>query len=425
MITTPVSASTTGNDTTTTPTGLELSAQPIWQERVATTSVIPINETHSIVEFVGNGTMTVPDTGETINMTNNGTAIISPVTGSPDTITAYGRESVFSEDDDDATAITFYEIVQYQPEPFQGQGLVIAVFDRNATGSLAPFNGIMVVGTHEEQPNADRSSTTTITLWEWESGIGNIAGVVPPASSGVMSDLNFSEFDDSSQSEDFTSFSSFFTDVNGTYLNPDIGFQIDLPTGWKGIEINFLINSVLAAPPEINLLELEGQDFPDPATLMTIVGIDEGTFNMIEGFSELPTLEEGAVGEEETSLQRDNPLDTITIPFGDDTLSCTYFQPSFVSINGINAEERMSECIDEGGINPKIKIYTFATQDNSLIVVGFYGNSTNTYDQNLPLFEESVRTINISQPTDIATSEIYNRYKELVESQLSDQADRM
>jgi hypothetical protein len=130
--------------------------------------VTPINETHSIVDFDGNGTMTVPDTGETINMTNNGTAIISPVTGSADTISAYGRENVFSEDDDDTTAITFYEIVQYQPEPFQGKGLVIAVFDRNATGSLAPFNGMMVVGTHEEQPNAEG---TTITLWEWESGI--------------------------------------------------------------------------------------------------------------------------------------------------------------------------------------------------------------------------------------------------------------
>jgi hypothetical protein len=144
-----------------------LSPQPIWQERVATTGVTPINETHSIIDFDGNGTMTVPDTGETINMTNNGTAIISPMAGSADTISAYGKENVFSEDGD-TTAITFFEIVQYQPEPFQGKGLVMAVFDRNATGNLAPFNGMMVIGTHEEQPNAEG---TTITLWEWQSGI--------------------------------------------------------------------------------------------------------------------------------------------------------------------------------------------------------------------------------------------------------------
>ena len=171
MTTTPVSASTTDNNTTTTITtpssGIELSPQPIWQERVATTGVTPINEIHSIIDFDGNGTMTVPDTGETINMTNNGTAIISPVAGSADTISAYGKENVFSEDGD-TTAITFFEIVQYQPEPFQGKGLVMAVFDRNATGNLAPFNGMMVVGIHEEQPNAEG---TTITLWEWQSGI--------------------------------------------------------------------------------------------------------------------------------------------------------------------------------------------------------------------------------------------------------------
>jgi hypothetical protein len=271
------------------------------------------------------------------------------------------------------------------------------------------------------------AATTITTTSSSPSEIGNNTGIVPP-SSGLMSDLNFSEFSEfnnSAQSEDFSSFfSSFMTDVNGTYTNPHIGFQIDLPTGWKGKEINFLINSVFAAPGEINLLELEGEDFQEPAAFMTILGIDEGTFDMIEGFSELPALEEEGVGENETLLQGSGPLDTTTTPFGNttDVLSCTFSQPSFVTINGINAEERLGECIDEeGGTNPKTKSYAFATQNNSLIVVGFYGNSTSTYDQNLPLFEESVKTINISRPADIATSEIYNRYKELLESQLSNQ----
>jgi hypothetical protein len=240
----------------------------------------------------------------------------------------------------------------------------------------------------------------------------------------IMSNLNFSEFpelNNSTQSEEFASlFSSFMTDVNGTYTNPDIGFQIDLPTGWKGKEINFLIKSVFAAPGEINPLELEGEDFQDLATFMTILGIDEETFNTIEGFSKLPALGEGGVGEEETLLQGSDPLNTTTTPFGNtDVPSCTFSQPSFVIINGINAEERSGECIDEegGGTNPKTKSYAFATQNNSLIVLGFYGNSTGAYDQNLPFFEESVKTINISRPADIAASEIYNRYKELVESQ--------
>jgi hypothetical protein len=163
-------AATTSNTTMTAnaSSGLELSPQPIWDEQATTTGRIQINETHSIVSFIGNGTMIAPDTGERIPMTNNGTGLVSPVPGYTDTVSAYGREHVFSEDDNDTTAITFYEIIRYDPTTLEGKGIVTAVFDRNATGSLAPFNGMMVVGTHEEDPNAQAA---TITLWEWQSGI--------------------------------------------------------------------------------------------------------------------------------------------------------------------------------------------------------------------------------------------------------------
>jgi hypothetical protein len=158
-----------------------LSAQPVWDEQATSTSVTSINETHRVATFIGNGTMTVPDTGETINMTNNGTAFISFVPGYNETVSAYGREYVFSEDDNDTTAITFNEIIRYNPETFEGSGLVIAVFDNNATGSLAPFNGMMVVGTHEEDPS---TQAATIRLWEWESGIP-----IPTMTSAINSTL--------------------------------------------------------------------------------------------------------------------------------------------------------------------------------------------------------------------------------------------
>ena len=168
---TEAATATTSNSitaTTTPSSGLELSPQPIWDEQATNTGRTPINETHSIVSFIGNGTMVVPDTGQTVNMTNNGTGLVSPVPGYNATVSAYGREHVFSEDDGDTTAITFYEIIRYDPTTFEGKGLITAVFDRNATGSLAPFNGMMVVGTHEEDPNA---AAATITLWEWQSGL--------------------------------------------------------------------------------------------------------------------------------------------------------------------------------------------------------------------------------------------------------------
>ena len=174
-MTTTTTSDTTTATTSTPPSslGLELSPQPIWEEEVSNTGVTPINETHTHIAFIGNGTLTMPDTGETINMTNNGTALVSSVTGS-----AYGRENVFSEDGD-TTAITFYKIVQGDPETLETRGVIIAVFDRNATGTLAPFNDMLTVGIHDEQPNAEAA---TVTLWEWESEIGRNAGVaaLPP-----------------------------------------------------------------------------------------------------------------------------------------------------------------------------------------------------------------------------------------------------
>jgi hypothetical protein len=37
-----------------------MSPQPVWDEVVVNMGATPINETHTIVTFVGNGTMTVP-----------------------------------------------------------------------------------------------------------------------------------------------------------------------------------------------------------------------------------------------------------------------------------------------------------------------------------------------------------------------------
>ena len=88
--------------------------------------------------------MTVPDTGQTVKMTNNGTGLVSPIPGYAETVSAVGREYILSTEDGDKTAITFHEIIRYDPTNFKGAGIVIAVFDRNATGMLAPFNGMMI-----------------------------------------------------------------------------------------------------------------------------------------------------------------------------------------------------------------------------------------------------------------------------------------
>lgn len=166
----PLTATTDGDTNTTSinttrllSSEIHLSPQPIWEERVEDTGETYFNQTHSIITFFGNGTLTVPDTGETIDVSNNGTAISSSVTG-----ISFGRESFFSEDGGDSTAITFYEIVKDDPATLQTRAITTAVFDSNGTGSLAPFNGMIVVGLHEQQPNEEG---VTKTLWKWEDEI--------------------------------------------------------------------------------------------------------------------------------------------------------------------------------------------------------------------------------------------------------------
>jgi hypothetical protein len=169
-ITEPLTATMDGGTNTTTmnttllsSSEIHLSPQPIWEERVENTGETYFNQTHSIITFFGNGTLTVPDTGEVIDVSNNGTAISSSVTG-----ISFGRESFFSEDGD-STAITFYEIVKDDPSTLQTRAITTAVFDSNGTGSLAPFSGMIVVGLHEQQPNEEG---VTRTLWKWEDEIG-------------------------------------------------------------------------------------------------------------------------------------------------------------------------------------------------------------------------------------------------------------
>jgi hypothetical protein len=158
---TPVSASTTGNTTMTTTTttsssGIELSPQPVLQLRASTTGVTPINQTHIGSTFSANGTLTLPNTTETINITTNGSALTSLTTQS-----AIGKETIMTQDGETATA-TFYEIVELTPTG-GANGIAIAVLHTNSTGRLAPLNGMIVAATDYMQPIGEAITT----FWEW------------------------------------------------------------------------------------------------------------------------------------------------------------------------------------------------------------------------------------------------------------------
>jgi hypothetical protein len=161
--------SSTANTTTTSSSGIQISEQPILQERTRAVSETPINYAHLSITYSGNGTLTMPDNITTMaNFTTNGSALISFVTQS-----AQGTETITTGNGETAT-VTFYEIVKFNPAASEGKGIIIAEVRTHPTSTLASLNGMTLVGVDEILPNGESS----VTLWEWESGISDL-DIVP------------------------------------------------------------------------------------------------------------------------------------------------------------------------------------------------------------------------------------------------------
>jgi hypothetical protein len=160
-----------GNSTTdTASSGIELSQQPILQERTRTVSQTPINYAHMSITYTGNGTLTLPNNNidTIVNFTSDGSALISFVAHS-----VQGTETIRTENGETAT-ITFYEIVKFNPATSEGKGIITAEVNTNPTGSLASLNGMILTGIDDIQSNSE----SNLTLWEWESRIGDL-DIVP------------------------------------------------------------------------------------------------------------------------------------------------------------------------------------------------------------------------------------------------------
>jgi hypothetical protein len=165
--TTIIDNSTTTN---TTSSGIELSQQPVLQERTRAVSQTQIDYAHISITYSGNGTLTIPINNifTNANFTSNGSVLLSFVTQS-----AQGTETIRTGDGETAT-ITFYEIAKFNPATSEGKGIVIAEVHTNPTGTLASLNGMILAGIDDIQSNGE----STVTLWEWKSRISNF-GIVP------------------------------------------------------------------------------------------------------------------------------------------------------------------------------------------------------------------------------------------------------
>jgi hypothetical protein len=151
--------------TTNTSSGIQLSSQPIYQESTPPGIVTPINQTHIAATHTGNGTLTLPNSNQTISTISNGTAIASLATPS-----AIAKTTITAPNGETAT-ITIYEIIQFS-NPTEaplggGKGIKIIIFHTNSTGMLAPLDGVIAAGINDIQPNGD----SELTAWRWESGL--------------------------------------------------------------------------------------------------------------------------------------------------------------------------------------------------------------------------------------------------------------
>lgn len=160
-IATPLAA--TATTTTTTPTsspGIELSPQPVYQERSRLESQTQLNQTHVKITFSGNGTLNLPNSTEPIRTTSIGIGISSLVDGS-----FAGQVILTTEDGSNNATAAVYELGQFNAQDLTGRGIAIAVFHTNSTGPLAPLDGMILAGQDEFLPDGG----AFITYWEWNS----------------------------------------------------------------------------------------------------------------------------------------------------------------------------------------------------------------------------------------------------------------
>jgi hypothetical protein len=173
---TPVAATTTStaaaasaannNTTAATPStasssGIELSSQPVYQERVGTVNQTQINQAHTKLTISGNGTLTLPNSTESINTTSKGSIIVSQDG------TGVGKEVLRTKDRSENATATFHEIARFNMQNGTGRGIIIALIHTNSTGKLAPLDGMILVGQQEFTPQP----TSLVRAWEWHSGI--------------------------------------------------------------------------------------------------------------------------------------------------------------------------------------------------------------------------------------------------------------
>ena len=131
-----------------------LAEKPFLIEDGKTVAATPINQTHMQISLVGNGSITLPNSTETVTTKDTGNAV-ARLTSTGNIV--HGQIHVGTEDGSENATVFFTEIGQ------NGKGVGVAYFTTNSTGKLAFLDNMVAVIEDELQPNGN----TLITAWEW------------------------------------------------------------------------------------------------------------------------------------------------------------------------------------------------------------------------------------------------------------------
>jgi hypothetical protein len=131
-----------------------LAEKPVLVEDGKTVAATPINQTHMQISLVGNGTITLPNSTETVTTKDTGNAV-ARLTSTGNIV--HGQIHISTEDGSENGTVFFTEIGQ------NGKGVGVAYFTTNSTGKLAFLDNMVAVIEDELQPNGN----TIITAWEW------------------------------------------------------------------------------------------------------------------------------------------------------------------------------------------------------------------------------------------------------------------
>lgn len=174
---------------------------------------------------------------------------------------------------------------------------------------------------------------------------------------------------------------SMFPDqISGTYSYPSAGFEITLPKGWSGPAMFADIGNVMIGPNA-------SATWPGALMVITIAPLN---------------ITQGVMADYNVTSYQDLVMKTAY---------CIVAPLSYVEMSGIGASQYFSDCEkaaasagitlnETSGMPLKSKTYLFTTANNELISIAFSGISATDYDKNLPMFEESIKTIKIDHPTD-------------------------